>query len=586
MTRTTAYAASEALTTVAGDTNVSAPGTTKVTLTHTPGDSERWWYFSNMVVSHNDATTDIIARFYQETAAVEFGNVSGESQDATNKINVMWGTEHTYGVSPGSQDIKLQFWNESSGVTNTARYAHILGVKCEANDFSAASDGSTNIISSTFSTKVTLTETLNGNYVIFCFAEVGNGSNGNPYTVRADYGGTKYGSMTTSTPDNATWRTWSTMFVLEGLSGSQTIFIEMNSANGDLVTDLKIRRARIFALCLDNFANYDFVENRTRDNNNTTTPEDQSSLTFSPLATRDHLAFGAAIGDQQTLGVNGFAEFEVDGTAIVQQEEEPNNVGDMSPMFGFRQESLSGAPVFKTQKWTESGGDAGLKESSIVVVDLADSVSYEAEISSEIFYLQQDAVAWSDYISQVTQELFFLSQSSLSDILFTGSISQEKFWLSQSLTGEQTGTVASFTFSAFKNSDLIDWQEEAYDSYMKVFWLLPEDPMSKFWTPYIYSFVKTEVRDVTDSGVVVTDSEEPVFITSSLYMAPLWNFESSANQDDFLQVYKHRENYLNSVAKNRIRGNGKALQLHFKSDGPAPFSLQGWGVYLTKNTKV
>lgn len=207
---------------------------------------------------------------------------------------------------------------------------------------------------------------------------------------------------------------------------------------------------------------------------------------------------------------------------------------------------------------------------------------------------------------------FYWSDGLPFDILYLGvepvfgTIAQTIFFLSQEATATVTPTL-QYSFSALNNPELLDWNEGSYVSYLDCFWLSPEGPITKFWTPYIYTFVKTEVVEVTDGGVVVTDSGGPVTVSPSLLMAPFWNWRTSNShkvtdfgevvtdggepvtvdeEPEYMQVYKHRPDYLNSVAKNRIRGNGRTLQLKYKSDGTNPFDLQGWGVYLTKNSKL
>lgn len=187
-----------------------------------------------------------------------------------------------------------------------------------------------------------------------------------------------------------------------------------------------------------------------------------------------------------------------------------------------------------------------------------------------------------------------------------GTISQTIFFLSQEASATVTPTV-QYTFSALNNPELLDWQEESYTSYLDCSWLTPEGAITKIWTPYIYTFVKTEVVEVTDGGVVVIDGGEPVTTSPSLLMAPFWNWRTSNShrvtdfgelvtdggepvtvdeEPEYMQVYRHRPDYLNSVAKNRIRGNGRTLQLKFRSDGSNPFDLQGWGIYFVKNSKI
>ncbi len=195
--------------------------------------------------------------------------------------------------------------------------------------------------------------------------------------------------------------------------------------------------------------------------------------------------------------------------------------------------------------------------------------------------------------------------------IITGSITQTLPLATQSLLGDVGGVVQSFTFSAFNNSNIVDWGESIYESYLTVNYFVPEDVITKFWTPYIYTFLKTDQDSVTDvnGDPVLDENEDTVISYPSLLMSSRWNWRENEteavfdiagspvldsdgditlalSEADFIQVYRNRDGYKNSVAKNRIRGHGRTLQLKYKSEGAAWFELQGWGVFLTKNRKL
>jgi hypothetical protein len=53
-----------------------------------------------------------------------------------------------------------------------------------------------------------------------------------------------------------------------------------------------------------------------------------------------------------------------------------------------------------------------------------------------------------------------------------------------------------------------------------------------------------------------------------------------------VQCYKYRDGYLVAIARNKIRGRGRALQLRYTSEAGKDFNLLGWGLVITKNTKA
>jgi hypothetical protein len=368
--RTNEYAESTGRSTT---TSTSVGGANKVSFVHTPGSSERWWYFWNAILDCSGATSDALARFRNETAGVDYNNVNWEPQDATDNISIFGGKEVTYGASPGSQTIDLDYWAESA--TAGIADAHVWGTKAETDDKSVAADGAVTRTSSAYATAVTLTETLTGDYLFLCFCEMNSNNASARVDVRADKGGTKYGSSSWSPSDTTTWRSWGTAFKLTGLSGSQTVIIEYASNNN--AATVSVRNCRIFALRLGNVANNYSDEDRARATlTGSTTPSVQSSLTFTPAAARNHVAFACAIGDINSNTGSGNYDWRRDATVINAHEEEGNISGDSAPFFGLRRESLAvSSTTYETRKWPETTGlTVGLAESGIYVLDLESTV--------------------------------------------------------------------------------------------------------------------------------------------------------------------------------------------------------------------
>lgn len=173
------------------------------------------------------------------------------------------------------------------------------------------------------------------------------------------------------------------------------------------------------------------------------------------------------------------------------------------------------------------------------------------------------------------------------------------------------------TFSSLTNSALYDWETENFNSYLHTYYIVPEDAMSWMQSPYIYTFLSTEEQNVVINSAdeVVIDSDGTIVVNegASLLMNAVWDWsntnegenvvDSSFTQvvdstgafviDDLtspkasrdIQVYRFRDGYSVAVAKNKIRGRGKVLQLRFNSFGNIPFNLLGWAAWIGKNTK-
>jgi hypothetical protein len=364
--RINAYAEAPARTTTSSTT---VGGVNKARLTHTPGDNETWLYFWDVTLDNDGTTSDVLARFRNSTAGVDWGNANQEPHDTQDRMRLFGIKAHTYGASPGSQDIDVDFWSESALRVVGAQQCHIFGMKASADDKAAAADSDNTNATTTWETAVTLTETLSGDCLFICTAEINVGGADGVIGVRAVMDSTNYNEVQTECHDSTTWKAWAAMWRLTGLSGSKTATIEFRSENGtDTAT---IRNARIFAIKLGNFANNYYDEDRTRDTNNTSTPEDQSVLTFTPAAARNHIAFVACCGDSNDAAEELNLAAELDGTDYASQLYEIATSGEEISFFAIKRDSLSVAShTYKTQKWTETNGTVGCYESVIAVLDL------------------------------------------------------------------------------------------------------------------------------------------------------------------------------------------------------------------------
>lgn len=178
----------------------------------------------------------------------------------------------------------------------------------------------------------------------------------------------------------------------------------------------------------------------------------------------------------------------------------------------------------------------------------------------------------------------------------------------------------SLTFSLFSNSAYTDWTEEAgpaadYNSYLETYFVIADDPMAKFQSPYVYVFVDSGAQlDVVDSDgseVIDSSSADVVTDTVSLILNTYWDWAdteeesivvtlagvtiidsassivvdhtTSVRSSRDIQVYRFRNGYPVSVSKNKVSGKGKALQLRFTSESGKDFNLLGWAGWISKN---
>lgn len=159
-----------------------------------------------------------------------------------------------------------------------------------------------------------------------------------------------------------------------------------------------------------------------------------------------------------------------------------------------------------------------------------------------------------------------------------------------------------FTFSYFYNTDFVDWksydnQGVPYMSFVETGYELNEDAMRKKQAPVIFTyFRRTEENFVVDGEDYTTDKP------SSCKFQVKWDWASTQASNKWstkVEAYRHRRlpmfvpedltfdtGYPIVVSRNKVRGNGKAIQFRFESDEAGKnFDLLGWAVHFQGNTQ-
>lgn len=339
-------------------------------LTHTPDDSTSWWYIATGVIGNSDSATAAQVRLRQATAAVDLGNVTLVPQDLNDNPEISFVARHTYGVSPGSQNIDVDL---SASGANTASLddIRIVGLEATGDDKFVSSDAETSSSSDVYATKATVTDTFTGDYLFVFSAEIHATATTAAIQVRGDLDGTKYGSIVTGMRNDVTaWRTWITGKVVTGMTGLHTALIEFARETGG-TAPVTIRKAHINIIKLDGFANHYYAENRARTTTVLTTPQDKTILTQTPVA-GDHLVLGGFIIDGVVAADRHNADFERDGVSYSAADEEPRTANDSVPFFvALRENETAVSRTWKTQFWSTAGTQTtGASESWIAVLEL------------------------------------------------------------------------------------------------------------------------------------------------------------------------------------------------------------------------
>jgi len=343
-------------------------------LTHNPIDGATYWYFAVVTLDNSSVDTALSGkvRLRKQTPTVTtYGSIEFGVTAAGNKLTAMWGAEQVYGAAPPQQNIDLDIACQGNSIVG-ADDCRILALQKLAGDHYVSDDTTSTTPSPGFSTVLTLTQVLNGDYLFLCFAEV-QGHPGNGVGVRALETGVAYGTCQIRQevePALTEFRAWATAFRLSGLAGSTTVEIQFAAESG---TSVSIRKSRIFALNLDNFENVYEDVNRLRTTNATANPAIKS-LVSTVTQAGEHLVFGGGIIDSLSVAQPVHCDLEQDGADISVQQEVMHTAGAgyQVPFFTFDKNAVNQAThQWRTQFWNGATQTTGFAQSFIFVLDLS-----------------------------------------------------------------------------------------------------------------------------------------------------------------------------------------------------------------------
>lgn len=129
-------------------------------------------------------------------------------------------------------------------------------------------------------------------------------------------------------------------------------------------------------------------------------------------------------------------------------------------------------------------------------------------------------------------------------------------------------------FRDWKSADDTSHLGETFTSHLDPYYFMTDDDMLWMQTPYVNIFTTAAGRGT--GGV-------------SLFMEPFWDWAEDAASHKvaaIMQVYRSPYNPQTvSVSKNKIRGKGRAVQLHFFSEDGKDFNLLGWNIEYDRNAQ-
>jgi hypothetical protein len=150
----------------------------------------------------------------------------------------------------------------------------------------------------------------------------------------------------------------------------------------------------------------------------------------------------------------------------------------------------------------------------------------------------------------------------------------------------------SLRVSQVRSGEFVDWPTldgvgVAYNSYIETGYELFDDAMRSKNITYLFAYLKR-----TETEFVDGELDDP----SSCYLTVKWNWSSGIHSNkwtDPVQIYRPGRLLLDNpdtgfgmiITKNKVRGNGKAIQFRFGTDEARKnFDLQGWSVAVSGAT--
>lgn len=344
----------------------------KLSLSFTPNASKDHLVIYTGDLNGDDLGEDNICRLREHTGGSNVRQVVIEPKDTSDYFSVFGMDKWTSGVSPGTQEFKVQYRAEVSN-TVAIRNVRLIAIELTTNDEYTESEAQSDSTNTSYVDKATLTFTPSsvGDYLIIATAEFSVNSSTREISIKLDHNSTAYGEMQAHVDDSNTWKPWGTMVKLNLAASSQTLKIQYLIDVG--TGTAKIRNAAIVALRLDDWPNAYYQEDRGTSSTSSSTYQDKTTLTQSVDAIK-YLVLGSFTLEHSSGTSSGRGKFLGDGSADINEtEQEPMASDSDFAFFSFYEKTMtSGSKTLKTQ-YNAGGGTTTIQESAIALLQVDDT---------------------------------------------------------------------------------------------------------------------------------------------------------------------------------------------------------------------
>ncbi|MBP6914336.1 hypothetical protein KBB74_02490 [Candidatus Parcubacteria bacterium] len=347
----------------------------KTTLSFTPDDNSTYLIIASWLMNENSGSYAVQGKLTRTTGtAKDFNELIYQPKDATDYIAGGAIGFDTFGSSPGSQTYKIQYKTSSTSGTASIKEAKIIAIKLNSSDKYAEQETRTTSSSKRPVDKTTLTFTPDsaGDYIVIATATGDGQSASYDFDIQLDIDGTSYSSVNVEPAYTANRYLWGAVKRINLTAASHTIKIQYNAESSATGRNAGIAHARIVALRADLFNNNYYAESENRVTTTSTSYQDKTTLTQTPLA-QDHLIIGSANVDGSSSSYESYVQLIKSTTSYGEMLMETKDATTQGyPYFAIKKETLANSSTtWKVQYMSEnSSNTAGIKDARISVIEL------------------------------------------------------------------------------------------------------------------------------------------------------------------------------------------------------------------------
>lgn len=362
-----------------GSSSNSATYSDKVILTFTPSLTGYYLVIASAELRGSSNAYDVRVRMTID--GTTYANPTWQPDEAN-----MWEsffTSKVINLGSGSHTIRIQYSSENSAQTVTIRRARIMALKLSDFENNEAENEQT-VTSGTYVDIVTRTFTPStaGVYLILATAEVEAASTSNSIYTRLQIDGVAKDEMITEGETTTDYEVFAAHNVTTLSAASHTIKIQ--ASRGGFGT-MYIRRARITAVRLSDYYDYQTGGSEGVSTTSSTNWVDKTALTFTPSAAGSYLIVATAKINLNTA-TNGYqpaVNFTIDGTEYGYWQAGLSATTDYLTFAAMVNASLSATShtLKIAYRTTSASYAANIRDARIVAIKLAKQYVSEVEFT-------------------------------------------------------------------------------------------------------------------------------------------------------------------------------------------------------------